>query len=71
MKNSKNQREVKREMCGNCHCNHGLEEHGTHGMVYPWPEMDVEEEVRMLEEYREALAKRLEKVNKRLEALKR
>jgi prefoldin subunit 5 len=33
--------------------------------------MDVEEEIRVLEEYREALTKELEKVNKRLEALKR
>ncbi|MEM2104289.1 MAG: DUF5320 domain-containing protein [Candidatus Bathyarchaeia archaeon] len=38
---------------------------------FPWLIMDVEEEIRMLEEYREALTKRLEKVNKRLEALKR
>jgi hypothetical protein len=38
---------------------------------YPFPLMDVEEEVKMLEEYKEALSKRLEKVNKRLEALKR
>ncbi|MEM2106152.1 MAG: DUF5320 domain-containing protein [Candidatus Bathyarchaeia archaeon] len=34
------------------------------------PLMDVDEEVKMLEEYKEALTKRLEKVNKRLEALK-
>jgi ubiquinone biosynthesis protein UbiJ len=42
-------------------------------MVYglPMAIMDVEEEVKMLEEYKEALTKRLEKVNKRLEALKR
>jgi hypothetical protein len=33
--------------------------------------MDVEEEIKMLEEYREALTRILEKVNKRLEALKR
>jgi prefoldin subunit 5 len=33
--------------------------------------MDVEEEIKMLEEYREALTRSLEKVNKRLEALKR
>jgi hypothetical protein len=41
------------------------------GMGYPFPLMDVEEEVKMLEEYKEALTKHLEKVNKRLEALKR
>jgi len=38
---------------------------------FPWPMMDVEEEIRVLEEYREALTKELEKINKRLEALKR
>jgi hypothetical protein len=31
----------------------------------------VEEEIKMLEEYKEALMKELERVNKRLEALKR
>jgi len=36
----------------------------------PWL-MDVEEEIKMLEEYKEALTKELERVNKRLEALKR
>jgi citrate lyase synthetase len=40
-------------------------------MGFSWPIMDVEEEIKMLEEYREALTKQLEKVNKRLEALKR
>jgi ubiquinone biosynthesis protein UbiJ len=40
-------------------------------MGYHMPLMDVNEEVKMLEEYKEALTKRLEKVNKRLEALKR
>jgi prefoldin subunit 5 len=32
--------------------------------------MDIEEEIKVLEEYREALTKELEKINKRLEALK-
>lgn len=55
-------------MCGNSCC------HPTHERRhadFPWPLMDVEEEIKMLEEYKEALTKRLEKVNKRLEALKR
>ena len=61
-------------MCGeNCGC--GTSRHHWHhepwmGMAFPLPLMDVEEEVKMLEEYKEALTKRLEKVNKRLEALK-
>ena len=61
-------------MCGCC-CNYGMEGHHEHKhehhMGLPFPLMDVEEEIKMLEEYREALTKRLEKVNKRLEALKR
>jgi prefoldin subunit 5 len=40
-------------------------------MSFPPPLMDIEDEIKMLEEYKEALTKRLEKVNKRLEALKR
>jgi len=40
-------------------------------MGFPWPVMGVEEEIKMLEEYREALTKRLGEVNKRLEAMKR
>lgn len=36
----------------------------------PWL-IDVEEEIKMLEEYKEVLTKKLEKVNKRLEFLKR
>jgi hypothetical protein len=39
-------------------------------MEFP-PLMSVDEEVRMLEEYKETLTKQLEKINKRLEALKR
>jgi hypothetical protein len=49
---------------------HHEHKHGHH-MGLPFPLMDVEEEIKMLEEYKEALTKRLEKVNKRLEALKR
>jgi hypothetical protein len=45
--------------------------HERRPMGFPWPIMDVEEEIKMLEEYKEALTKRLEKINKRLEALKR
>jgi len=44
---------------------------GEGPMCFSWQVMDVEEEIKMLEEYREALAKTLEKVNERLEALKR
>jgi len=63
-------------MCeGNCGCG-GVESHHQHhgprmGMGYPFPLMDVEEEVKMLEEYKEALTKRLEQVTKRIEDLKR
>lgn len=42
-----------------------------HHAGVPWPIMDVEEEIKMLEEYKEALTKKLEKVNKRLEFQKR
>jgi len=45
-------------------------EHRHMRMGFPWPTMDVEEEIKMLEEYKEALTKELEKINKRLEALK-
>lgn len=38
-------------------------------MGFPWPTMDVEGGVKMLEEYK-ALTKELEKINKRLETLK-
>jgi hypothetical protein len=37
----------------------------------PVPLMDVDEEIKMLEEYRDALITHLAKVNKRLEGLKR
>ena len=64
-------------MCGYlCCCGmeryHSPSEHKhVHHIDFPWPIMDLEEEIKMLEEYKEALTKRLEKVNKRLEALKR
>lgn len=63
-------------MCGENGCCCGPRHyHGHHGprmgMGFPLPLMDVEEEVKMLEEYKEALTERLEKVNKRIEALKR
>ena len=48
-----------------CYCTPPPHRHGF------WPSMlTVEEEVKELEEYREALEKELEKVRKRLEALK-
>jgi citrate lyase synthetase len=49
---------------------HHHEGHHRQLMGFP-PLVSVDEEVRMLEEYKEALTKQLEKVNKRLEALKR
>ena len=60
-------------MCDECGCgskNHHHEGHHRQLMGFP-PLVSVDEEVRMLEEYKEALTKQLEKVNKRLEALKR
>ena len=60
-------------MCGECGCgseSHHHEGHHRQLMGFP-PLVSVDEEVRMLEEYKEALTKQLEKVNKRLEALKR
>ncbi len=57
--------------CGTHHQHH----HRHHGhwsdMESPVSLMDVDEEIKMLEEYRDALNMRLEKVNKRLSALKR
>jgi len=40
------------------------------GLESPVPLTDVNEEIRMLEEYKDALTKQLERVNKRLEGLK-
>jgi hypothetical protein len=37
----------------------------------PVPLMDITEEMKMLEEYKDALTKQLERVNKRLEGFKR
>lgn len=58
-------------------CHHGHHEHGMSmggmgmEMESPVSLMDIDEEIKMLEEYRDALNMRLEKVNKRLEGLKR
>lgn len=41
------------------------------GVEPPLPLMDVDEEIKMLEEYRDTLTVHLEKVNNRLNALKR
>ena len=59
-------------MCGECGCGSKSHHEGHHRqpMEFP-PLMSVDEEVRMLEEYKETLTKQLEKINKRLEALKR
>ena len=61
-----------------CRCGCGGHEghHGWHGhhwrlMGYAVPMMSVEEEVKILGEMKEALEKRLETVNKRIELLKR
>jgi hypothetical protein len=61
-----------------CRCCCGAERHHPHHehrhehwpMGFPQPIVDVEEEIKMLEEYKEALTKRLEMVNRQLEALK-
>jgi hypothetical protein len=62
--------------CGGHHGHHGHQGHEMgagmhHGMEFALPLIDVDEEIKMLEEYRDALSARLEKVNKRLEGLKR
>jgi len=64
--------------CGcTCGCTCGTHHHHGHGMGMgmsmepPVPLMDVDEEIKMLEEYKDALNTHLEKVNKRLEGLKR
>lgn len=62
--------------CG-CYGNHGHHHHRHHdpgmgiGMESPVPLMDVGEEMKMLEEYKDVLTKQLERVNKRLEGFKR
>lgn len=60
-------------MCCECGCGSKSPHHeGHHRQLMEFPPLiSVDEEVRMLEEYREALTKQLEKINKRLEALKR
>lgn len=55
-------------------CEHDCMPHGWHYWLdigYHMPLISIEEEVKELEEYKEALEKQLEKVNKRLEALRR
>jgi hypothetical protein len=52
------------------HHPHHEHRHEHEPMIFPWPMMDVEEEIKMLEEYKESLTKELEKINKRLETLK-
>jgi hypothetical protein len=56
-------------MCGCFGREHRFYPLHCHGF---WPPLiSVEEEIRELEEYREALEKELDKVKKRLDALKR
>jgi len=60
-------------MCHECGCGPQHRHHEGYQrlfMGFP-PLMSVEEEVKMLEELKETLEDRLNKVNKRLEALKR
>jgi len=62
-------------MCRCCCETEGRHTHHEHRhehepMIFPWSMMDVEEEIKMLEEYKESLTKELEKINKRLETLK-
>ena len=74
MKNPR--KEVKKQMCRCCceterhhpHYEH-RHEHWPMGF-FPWPMMGADEEIKTLEEYKDALTKRLEKVNEQLEALK-
>jgi hypothetical protein len=63
--------------CG-CYGNYGHHHHRHHesrmgvgaGIESLVPLMDIDEEIRMLEEYKDALTKQLEMVNKRLGRLK-
>jgi len=60
-------------MCCECGCEPGYHHHGGQHrsyMDFP-PLISVEEEVKTLEELKEILEDRLDKVNKRIEALKR
>ena len=60
-------------MCCECGCGPRSHNHGGHNrsvMNFP-PLMSVEEEVKTLEELKETLEDRLNKVSKRLEDLKR
>jgi len=59
-------------MCCGPRCGYGhYPWHHAPRLGYPWPLMSVEDEVKELEEYKEALEKQLEKINKRLQALKK
>ena len=59
-------------MCYECRCEHQSHHEGHHRSFMDFPLlMSVEEEAKMLEELKEALEDRLNKVNKRIEALKR
>jgi len=57
-----------------CHCcgasHHKWHCHHEPLMDWPYP-MSIDDEIKMLEEYKEDLTKRLERVKERLEALKR
>lgn len=60
--------------CGGHRHHYRHHEHGMGagmGMEFGLSLMDVSEEIKMLEEYRDALSARLEKVNRRLEGLRR
>ena len=60
---------------GGQYWHHGHHEHGMGAGMHPGMDfamslMEVSEEIKMLEEYRDALSAHLEKVNKRLEGLR-
>jgi len=60
-------------LCCECGCRpHGHHYEGYHAPFMGFPSLtSIEEEVKMLEEFKEALESRLTKVKKRLETLKR
>ena len=60
-------------MCGECGCGPRIRRYEGHNRPFiSFPLlMSVEEEIKMLEELKAAIEDRLDKVNKRLEALKR
>jgi DNA-binding XRE family transcriptional regulator len=61
---------VRRQTVANWLNEHGMGAGMHPGMEFALSLMDVNEEIKMLEEYRDALQARLEKVNKRLEGLR-